>query len=98
MGKIHRIKDDRMEKYGAYVVCLYLKAAIAAMQNVLADGRNSTLLPSPPPYTLWRTHRPPLYPIPIPISVVCGCRRAGTTASPGAPSALKQIVPISSSL
>ena len=26
---------------------------------------------SSPPHPLWRTHRPPLYPIPIPIGVVC---------------------------
>ena len=58
----HRIIKDRIEKYGSS------QSSIAAMKNILADGR---WFLSPPPYTLWRTHRPPLNPIPIPKGVVC---------------------------
>ena len=59
------------------------QSSIAAMKNFLADVR---WFLSPPPYTLWRTHRPPLYPIPMPIGVVCRSAvkgeggRAGTGA------------------
>ena len=48
------------------------QSSIAEMKNLLADGRLTSSQPPPPPYTLWRTHRPPLYPIPIPIGAVCG--------------------------
>ena len=57
--KLHRIINDRIENYGSYIYRLHLK-----------DWR--ALLP---PFTLWHTHRPPLYPIPIPIGAVCGCTR-----------------------
>ena len=69
------------------------------------------LLHSPPPHTLFRTHRPPPYPIPVPIGAVCGGARGcgggeGEQSSSiscflgnsGALSALKQIVHKSSSL
>ena len=77
----------------------------------IAYGRLTSFPPLPPPFTLWRTHRPPLYPIPIPIGAVCGCARwcgggggeESSSISPllrnsGAPSALKQIVHKSSYL
>ena len=47
------------------------QSGIAVLKNVLADGRlmSSPPLP-PPPHTLFRTHGPPLYPIPI--GAICG--------------------------
>ena len=87
------------------------QSIIAALKDVLAYGRltNDQLCSPPPPPS--PTYRPPLYPIPIPIGVVCGCARGcrggggeeSSSISPllrnsGAPSALKQIVHKSSYL
>ena len=35
----HRIKDDRMEKYGCFIIFISKYHCRAAMKNVLADGR-----------------------------------------------------------
>ena len=69
----HRIKDDRMEN--SVDIWSSSQSSIAALKNVLADGRLTSSPPLPPPHTLFRTHRPPLYPIPIPIGAVCGIAR-----------------------
>ena len=53
------------------------QSSIAALKNVLADGRLTSNPPLPPPHTLFRTHQPPLYPISIPIGAVGGCGGGG---------------------
>ena len=41
---------------------IYAQCALAwrVRQNLLADGKLTSSPHLPPPYTLWRTHRPPL--------------------------------------
>ena len=87
------------------------QSSIAALKNVLADGRLTSSPPLSPPHTLFRASQPPLCPIPIPIGAVCGWARGcgegeGEQSSSishflgnsGALSVVKQIVHKSSSL
>ena len=88
-GIRHRIIDDRIEKYDAYVV-VFSKKNCRNEEYLIRVGRGArpvlpwlTLQLPPTTGQAWGTY------------VVCGCCRAGTTARENG---LTQIVPNSSSL
>ena len=109
-GIVHRIIDDRIEKSIKGRQILHnlpgrYNSKIVYCVGLESRGRGAgSVLP-------WRTLQPPPFPTPgrpWGKCVICGCRRAGTTARgcrsgvkgggpdryrPGAPSALMQIVP-----